>query len=194
MNIHRSNNNRIRPGKAGRHGFSYLPGLLLAVLLAGLSLASGACTAGASTPATTGATTTVAESTTAMSTQTGATTATTAATTTTGSTGNEEPAEVQLIGADEALQILNDNEDAILLDVRTEQEFVTGHIAGAVLIPVDEIRARLAELPEDRNTPIIVYCRSGNRSATAARMLTEAGYRAVYDLGGINSWPYEIVR
>ena len=84
--------------------------------------------------------------------------------------------------------------DAILLDVRTEQEFVTGHIAGAVLIPVDEIRARLAELPEDRNTPIIVYCRSGNRSATAARMLTEAGYRAVYDLGGINSWPYEIVR
>lgn len=193
MKTHYSNNNKIRRGKAGMRGFRSLPGLLLAVLLAGLPLASGACAAGVAAPATSGTTETAA-GTTVPVTETSTTTATMVSTTTTGSTDHEEPASVQLIEPDEALQMLEDNPDAVLLDVRTEQEFASGHINGAVLIPVDEITARLAELPEDKNTPIIVYCRSGNRSATAARLLTKAGYRSVYDLGGINSWPYEIVR
>jgi rhodanese-related sulfurtransferase len=197
MKTHPVNKKQSSSGKLNKRGFSPVPVLLLAVLLTGLALVSGAC-AGTTLPAASDATTSDMSGTTMPTTETSTTTASAATTTesagTTKSPDIEEPASVQLIGADEALQILKDNPDAILLDVRTEQEFVSGHIAGAVLIPVDEISARLAELPEDKSTPIIVYCRSGNRSATAARMLINAGYRTVYDLGGINSWPYEIVR
>ncbi len=73
----------------------------------------------------------------------------------------------------------------ILIDVRTPEEFAEGHIAGAVNIPVDQIGARLSEIPQDQT--VVVYCRSGNRSATAAAELAASGY-TVYDLGGIISW------
>lgn len=74
----------------------------------------------------------------------------------------------------------------LLLDVRTGGEFQSGHLAGAANIPVEELSRRLAELPTDM--PIVLYCRSGNRSAAAARILREAGYQNVYDLGGIIRW------
>jgi rhodanese-related sulfurtransferase len=74
----------------------------------------------------------------------------------------------------------------LLLDVRTVGEFQSGHIAGAANIPVEMLTARLAELPKDK--PIVLYCRSGNRSAQAARILRSAGYTDVYDLGGIIAW------
>ncbi|MBX3066364.1 MAG: rhodanese-like domain-containing protein [Anaerolineae bacterium] len=73
-----------------------------------------------------------------------------------------------------------------LLDVRTPEEFATGHIAEAVNISVDELQSRLSEVPHD--VPVIVYCRSGNRSATAAKILKDAGYTSIYDLGGIAAW------
>ncbi len=74
----------------------------------------------------------------------------------------------------------------ILLDVRTPAEFAEGHIPGAVNIPVDSLHSRLSEVPSD--LPVVVYCRSGNRSATAAQILDRAGYDSVYDLGGILAW------
>jgi rhodanese-related sulfurtransferase len=74
---------------------------------------------------------------------------------------------------------------ATLLDVRTEAEWSAGHLPGAVLIPVGELGARIAEVPRDR--PVVVYCQSGGRSAQAAEMLASAGYD-VHDLGGIGSW------
>lgn len=74
----------------------------------------------------------------------------------------------------------------LLLDVRTAGEFASGHIDGAVNIPVEELASRLAEVPNDQ--PIVIYCRSGNRSAQAARILRSAGYAVVYDLGGIITW------
>lgn len=73
-----------------------------------------------------------------------------------------------------------------LIDVRTPQEFAGGHIAGAVNIPVEEIAGRLGEVAQDQ--PVVVYCRSGNRSAQAAQILDQAGYAPVYDLGGIGAW------
>lgn len=73
-----------------------------------------------------------------------------------------------------------------LLDVRTPEEFATGHISGAANISVQTLAARLAEVPKDE--PVVVYCRSGNRSATAVQMLKEAGYTTVYDLGGVIAW------
>ncbi len=75
---------------------------------------------------------------------------------------------------------------ATLLDVRTPGEFRAGHIEGAKLIPVQELGSRIAEVGS-RDVPVVVYCRSGNRSATAARMLRDAGYK-VYDLGPMSAW------
>jgi rhodanese-related sulfurtransferase len=76
--------------------------------------------------------------------------------------------------------------DHYLLDVRTIEEFESGHIAGAANISHTDVAARLAEIPKDK--PVVVYCRSGNRSAQAAQVLRDAGYTQVYDLGGIIAW------
>lgn len=74
---------------------------------------------------------------------------------------------------------------ATLLDVRTPEEFSERHLEGAVNIPVDQVEARLGEIPRDR--PVVVYCRSGARSMSAARILRRSGYD-VEDLGSINEW------
>jgi len=62
------------------------------------------------------------------------------------------------------------------------------------LLPVTEIANRAEEVLVDKNAKILIYCRSGNRSATAAKDLIKLGYTNVYDFGGINDWPYEIVK
>jgi phage shock protein E len=74
----------------------------------------------------------------------------------------------------------------ILLDVRTPEEFASGHIHGAVNISVESLANRLNKVP--MNQPIVVYCRSGNRSAKAVQILAQAGYSSLYDLGGLNNW------
>lgn len=76
--------------------------------------------------------------------------------------------------------------DHLLLDVRTPEEFNSGHIPGAVNISVDQLAQRLSEVPQDK--PVVLYCRSGNRSNQAAQILDRAGYTQIYDLGGIVTW------
>lgn len=95
----------------------------------------------------------------------------------------------QLINPVEYIADFEDPASHLLIDVRTPEEFTSGHIEGAVNIPVEEMPGRLEEIPGD--APIVVYCRSGNRSAAAARILTDAGYAPVYDLGGIQDWVVE---
>ncbi len=108
--------------------------------------------------------------------------------------GCSSPASYQKISAAQAQQIMDGPDEYILLDVRTESEFMAGHIAGAILIPDNELAQRApAELP-DKNALILVYCRSGNRSQKAAQQLLELGYRQVYDFGGILDWPGELVQ
>ena len=81
------------------------------------------------------------------------------------------------------------NESAILVDVRTEEEYNEGHIDGAILLPLDSIDNDSSEkLIGDKNTVIIVYCKSGKRSAQALEKLTELGYKEVYDLGAMSNW------
>jgi rhodanese-related sulfurtransferase len=77
------------------------------------------------------------------------------------------------------------SEGATLLDVRTPAEFSSHHVEGALNVPVDQVGARLSEIPRER--PVVVYCRSGGRSARAAEELRAAGY-TVHDLGGIAAW------
>lgn len=74
---------------------------------------------------------------------------------------------------------------ALLVDVRTPQEFADGHIDGAVNIPVEMIEAGSANVAEDTDVPLYVYCRSGNRSATAKASLEQQGYSQVIDLGAM---------
>jgi len=97
------------------------------------------------------------------------------------------------ITAEEAKQMMDSGQPYILLDVRTEQEYQQQRIDGATLIPLNELSARAAtELP-DKDIAIIVYCRSGARSSSAAQMLASMGYTNVHDLGGISNWPYGTV-
>lgn len=97
------------------------------------------------------------------------------------------------ISAKEAKSII-DNEDVIILDVRTQEEYNGGHIENAILLPVAEIDNKAEEVLPDKDAKILVYCRSGNRSATATKNLIKMGYTNVFDFGGIIDWPYEIVK
>lgn len=90
--------------------------------------------------------------------------------------------------------MLANNPGVLLLDVRTPEEYAAGHIPDSQLLPYDQLKTRTDELPADKTTPIIVYCRSGNRSAVAAQTLAGLGYTEIYDLGGIQDWPYDIVK
>jgi len=82
--------------------------------------------------------------------------------------------------------------NALLLDVRTKEEYDSGHIAGSVLMPFDAIKVSFVEA--DRNRPIVVYCRSGRRSSIAAETLAEMGYTDVSDFGGIDNWKGSLER
>ena len=94
------------------------------------------------------------------------------------------------ISQEQAKARMDSGDPVVVLDVRTQEEYDQGHIANAVLLPLQRIGDSLpAELP-DRDAEILVYCRSGNRSRQAAQKLADLGYTAVYNFGGINTWPY----
>ena len=98
---------------------------------------------------------------------------------------------VRRISFAEGKALLDTLPDCVLLDVREEEEYITGHAVGAVLLPVDELNAQTAaEVIESRETPVLVYCRSGIRSHAAARKLAALGYTRIYDLGSLIGWPY----
>ena len=99
----------------------------------------------------------------------------------------------QQISQIKAKELIDTKDNYIILDVRTKEEFNDKHIENAILIPYDEIEDRTDELP-DKNQLILVYCRSGNRSKTAAKTLAELGYTNVKEFGGINNWAYGTVR
>lgn len=100
---------------------------------------------------------------------------------------------VKKLSGAEALAQLEADADIVLLDVRTREEFAEGHIAGAVCIPCESIAAG-EELPIGKDVKLFLYCRSGNRSAQAARRLAAMGYTDVTDFGGIIDCPCEPVK
>lgn len=86
-------------------------------------------------------------------------------------------------------QALLENVHPFLLDVRTPGEYQRGHIAGATLIPLQELQRRLGELSAYKNQDILVYCASGNRSTVASKILIDAGFKRIYNLAtGIHGW------
>ena len=98
---------------------------------------------------------------------------------------------IRRIGFGQARELLDARPDAVLLDVREEEEYITGHASGAQLLPLDELSdERALDLITDFDTPVLVYCRSGVRSHAAALRLEDYGYGEVYDLGSLVGWPY----
>lgn len=99
---------------------------------------------------------------------------------------------IEMITTNEVKKIIDDYDnytDTVIVDVRTNDEYESGHIKGAVNVPVSEIKS--IDISKDKK--IVVYCRSGSRSNTAAKELIELGYEKVYDMGGINDWKFELV-
>jgi rhodanese-related sulfurtransferase len=87
-----------------------------------------------------------------------------------------------------ALQLIN-HKDALVLDVREEAEYATGHLLNAKLIPAGKLLQRIGEIEKYRERPIVVVCRSGQRSATVTADLNKSGFAQVYTLeGGVNAW------
>lgn len=98
------------------------------------------------------------------------------------------------ITAKEAKVIMETKKDFVIIDARSAEEFAKGHIKGAILIPEPDIATgAIRELP-NKNTLILVYCRSGRRSKIASSTLAKLGYVNVKEFGGIKDWPYEIVK
>jgi len=106
-------------------------------------------------------------------------------------TENAEPAAAYTkISALEAKEIMESGEPYVLLDVRTQEEYDEGHIDGSLLIPYTDIEKLAPEALPDKDATILVYCRSGRRSAIAAQSLADMGYTHVLDMGGIQDWSY----
>lgn len=98
-----------------------------------------------------------------------------------------------IITQEEAKAIMDKEDNYVILDVRTEEEFEEKHIEGAILIPDYEIYARAEEILKDKDQLILIYCRSGRRSKAAASVLVALGYTNVKEFGGIIDWPYGTV-
>ncbi len=97
------------------------------------------------------------------------------------------------IGMDEAVAMMEEESNYVILDVRTTQEYQDEHIPDAINVPNETIDTEeIPELP-DKEQLILVYCRSGNRSKKAAGKLAALGYTNIVEFGGINDWPGETV-
>lgn len=83
----------------------------------------------------------------------------------------------------------------IIADVRTIPEYDAGHISGLLSVPLQSLETAAPAVLKNKNDVILVYCRTGIRSARASKKLADAGYKNIYDIqGGITQWPYEITK
>ncbi len=95
------------------------------------------------------------------------------------------------ISSQQAKQLMETEENYIILDVRTQEEYDEKHIKGATLIPDTKISSLAETLLKDKEQLILVYCRTGRRSKNASAELAAMGYTNVKEFGGIVDWPYE---
>ena len=103
----------------------------------------------------------------------------------------EQGVEYVNITAEEAKRIMDSEENYIILDTRTQEEYDESRIPGAILIPYDEILEKAEGVLTDKEQLILVYCRSGRRSKLASADLVKLGYTNIKEFGGIIDWPYE---
>lgn len=101
--------------------------------------------------------------------------------------------ELKPISVEQVKKDLDEGLEFVLLDVRSKAEYEEGHIEGAINIPLNNLAYEIENEVPDTDTMICLYCRSGVRVITAGHILYDLGYENVYNMGGINAWPYEIV-
>ena len=97
------------------------------------------------------------------------------------------------IDQETAKAMMAKNDGHVTVDVRRQDEYDSGHIPDALLIPNETIDSTPPEALPDLNQVILIYCRSGNRSKQAAEKLAAMGYTRIYEFGGINTWPGDII-
>ena len=104
-----------------------------------------------------------------------------------------ETSEVPSVTPAEAAKFLNNDTSVVFLDVRSTAEYASesGHLRGAILIPVDSLQTRITELDPLKSKTLVVYCRSGVRSARAQKLLVENGFHVLNMLGGMLRWNKE---
>ena len=108
--------------------------------------------------------------------------------------GGDNNNSYEQITPQEAKTIMDTENDYIIIDARTDEEFAEGHINNAILIPEYEIADRAEKELPDKEQLILVYCRSGRRSKIASEELVKLGYTNIKEFGGIIDWPYEVVK
>lgn len=97
------------------------------------------------------------------------------------------------IDQEKAKEMMAVNDGHVVVDVRRADEYASGHIPGAILIPNESIGTEKPDQLPDKDQIILVYCRSGNRSKQAAQKLADMGYTNIYEFGGINTWTGEVI-
>ena len=97
------------------------------------------------------------------------------------------------VSAEEAYEMMV-SQEVVVVDVRTREEYDGGHIENAVLVPNERIGSEMPKALPDKESTLLIYCRSGRRSKDAAQKLLALGYQSVYDFGGVIDWPYELVK
>ena len=96
------------------------------------------------------------------------------------------------ITPDKAYEMIENNKEIVIIDVREESEYKTGHLIDSINVPLGAIDNLFNKNVSNKETPIIVYCKSGVRALEASKILVDKGYTNVYTFGGIDSWEYEI--
>ena len=107
---------------------------------------------------------------------------------------NKEESVIKYVSMDEIVQIMNENSNYIILDVRSMQEYNEGHIPNAICIPNETIGEDIINKLPNKEQLILIYCRSGNRSKQAAQKLKNLGYTNLIEFGGIIDWAGDIVK
>lgn len=108
--------------------------------------------------------------------------------------GSGQVSEYQHISQEEAVRMMQEEADYLIVDVRTPEEYAEGHIPDAVNVPNETIGDSAPEALPDKEQILLVYCRSGRRSKAASEKLAALGYTKVYEFGGINTWTGEVVK
>lgn len=96
------------------------------------------------------------------------------------------------ISTSKAIEMMETETDYVILDVRTEVEYQSGHIKGAINYPNENIKEEMLDILSDKDQLIFVYCRSGNRSKQASQKMADIGYTNIVEIGGINFWPFDL--
>jgi len=109
-------------------------------------------------------------------------------------TNIENKGTIKYVSMNDIVQIMSENKDYIILDVRTFEEYNEGHIPNAICIPNETIDEDIVDKLPKKEQLILIYCRSGNRSKQAAEKLKRLGYTNLIEFGGIRDWKGEIIK